>query len=287
MNRITGSHLSILSLFVLSTVLGCGGGASSDVTVTVKPKDSGAAAETAATGTSETTGGTAAAAGGIGNFKGVITYDGTAPVMDLLNSQKDAICFANKDQVKDQSLIVNPENKGIKNVFVYLNKVPKGATVAPAPSEPLLFDQKFCTFVPHTMIVRTGRPIQVVNGDNTNHNTHTYPISPRNPGFNQSVSPNDRKGIPTVFKGAERYPVTVKCDIHAWMTAYILPLDHDFVAVTDANGQFEIKGLPAGDHEFVVWHEKAGNLNKKYKVTILADQPNDQKLSFSADKFEE
>ena len=52
------------------------------------------------------------------------------------------------------------------------------------------------------------------------------------------------------------------------MTAYHLPLDHPFAAVSAADGSFEIKDLPAGKHEFKVWHEAGKMVEKAFQVTI-------------------
>jgi Polysaccharide lyase family 4, domain II len=41
------------------------------------------------------------------------------------------------------------------------------------------------------------------------------------------------------------------------MTAYWLVLDHPYFAVTDKDGNFEIKNVPAGTQKLVVWHEAA------------------------------
>jgi hypothetical protein len=50
-------------------------------------------------------------------------------------------------------------------------------------------------------------------------------------------------------------PMPVVCNIHPWMKGYILSLDHPYVAVTGDDGTFEIKDIPAGQHEFQFWHE--------------------------------
>lgn len=39
------------------------------------------------------------------------------------------------------------------------------------------------------------------------------------------------------------------------MAAWIAVVDHPFFAVTDAGGNFEIKGLPPGTYTIEVWHE--------------------------------
>lgn len=56
--------------------------------------------------------------------------------------------------------------------------------------------------------------------------------------------------------------MTVECNIHPWMKAVWLVIDHPYGATTNANGEFKIEKLPAGDYEFAVWHERAGYLNK-------------------------
>jgi plastocyanin len=171
-----------------------------------------------------------------------------------------AVCSA--EEVPDESLVIGP-NKGIANVFIFLAKAPAGYK-AEVPKEEVTFDQKGCRFLPHTLLVQAGQTVKILSDDPIPHNTHTFPL--RNSGFNQSISPNDRKGVELKYTKAEKLPIEVKCDFHAWMKAYHLILDHPFMAVTDAEGKFEIKNLPAGKHEFVVWHEKKGYLDRKFAV---------------------
>ena len=45
---------------------------------------------------------------------------------------------------------------------------------------------------------------------------------------------------------AEPAPIPVECNIHPWMRAYLVVLDHPFVSVSDDQGNVEIKNLPAG-----------------------------------------
>ena len=86
------------------------------------------------------------------------------------------------------------------------------------------------------------------------------------------------------YNKAESDPLQVKCDIHSWMVSYHLVLDHPFMAVTDANGEFRIDGLPAGQYDFRIWHETGGLLNKGFEATVTGeDEP--VELKFPADKF--
>jgi hypothetical protein len=46
------------------------------------------------------------------------------------------------------------------------------------------------------------------------------------------------------------------------MKCYVLVVDHPFFATTAADGSFEIKGVPPGTQNLVLWQEKAGYLHE-------------------------
>ncbi|MFT5322490.1 MAG: plastocyanin [Planctomycetaceae bacterium] len=223
----------------------------------------------------------AIAADGYGDLTGRIVFDGDVPKL-LPKIKKNATaaklpaCCAIKDTAND-SLVINPKNKGIQHVFVYLKKVSKSAIhpeLAKSKKPEVVFDQKECVFNPHAMVVRTDQTVVVKSDDNVPHNTHTYPIF--NAGQNVIIPPNFRKGLKfPKFTMKEPLPMQVKCDIHAWMQAYWLVVDHPYATVTDPDGRFTIPKLPAGDYEFVVWQERVGYLDKKMKATINADAKTD------------
>jgi len=65
--------------------------------------------------------------------------------------------------------------------------------------------------------------------------------------------------------------VPVKCNQHPWMKAYVAVLSNSFFDVTDSNGSFEIKGLPAGRYTLVAWHEGGSNgFEQTIQVTVTA-----------------
>lgn len=276
------------SAIALLAVAGCGPLHGPQVTVTIKSAEGTAASADAAPSAAAEA---APVEGGYGNLVGTVTYESDPPKMaDIVRggdaSVKDAsVCSAHT--IPDESLVVDPATKGIANVVIYLDKKPANIKpeLAAPPTEPVIFDQKGCRFLPHVLTVRIGQPLLVISDDSIAHNTHTFPL--RNTSFNGVIPPLDRKGIPCTYTKAENTPIEVKCDLHSWMKAYHFPIDHPYVAVTDAQGKFSIKGLPAGKHTFKVWQEKAsgGLLERKLEVTIKPDADTTQDLKYGAAKF--
>jgi hypothetical protein len=81
---------------------------------------------------------------------------------------------------------------------------------------------------------------------------------------------------------ARHIPITVKCDIHPWMSGRIAVLKNPYFAVTDADGNFEIKDAPAGDLRLVMWQEEGGwvvadgaRKSQGKKITIKAGDTTD------------
>lgn len=284
-------HWPLLNLLLISFCLiaGCGYTTPPLVTVTMKSAESTETAsseETTEEGNSGTTTEEPVAEGaGPGSFEGIVLYEGDYTPLPALFEQgaevrdKD-VCVA--VPIPNEKLLVNPDSKGIKNVFVYLDKAPKGAVSAPPPDEQV-FDQSGCVFVPHVMIVRTKKTLLIKSDDTVAHNTHTFPE--RQAAFNQAIPAKERAGVQMTYTSPERKPVQVKCDYHPWMEAYHLPIDHSFAALTDAEGKFKIEGLPPGSYTFRVWHEKGGDLERGLKVTIKAGAPTTQTLKYGASRF--
>jgi plastocyanin len=133
---------------------------------------------------------------------------------------------------------------------------------------------KDCRFEPHVLIAKKGDTIQVTNPDKVGHNA--------NFGFfnNDPVNPTIPAGatVEVKLEQDEPAPIPVACNIHSWMKAQVVVLDHPFAAVSDENGVLEIKGIPAGlDVVFRANHE-----NGSLKEVIVDGKETEWKSS----KFE-
>lgn len=232
---------------------------------------------------------TAVQAADFGTLTGQVVLDGK--MLDLKpvvakgdSSVRDAeVC--SKEEIPDESLVVDPSTKGIANCFIYLRKTPK--TIAPglknATPAKLTFDNQKCRFSPHVLALQSGQPVQTLNSDSVAHNLHTWSL--KNPQLNFLLQPNNTAGVPVSEKEQETVPFKVTCDIHPWMQGYWLVCDHPYFAVTDKDGKFEIKDLPVGENEFRVWQERAGYVEKSLKVTIKAGANELKPIKASASIF--
>lgn len=195
-----------------------------------------------------------------GTVSGTVTYAGTAPAPAKLQVTKDvAIC--GKEGHIDESLVVG-EKKGIKDVVVSIKGVKQGKAMD-ALGDSFVLDQKVCAYKPHVVIVPVNKPLKILNNDGILHNIHTY--GKKNPAKN-IAQPKFKKEITETFTQPEAIPV--KCDVHGWMSAWIIVAEHPYYTVTDADGKFTIADVPAGTYTVEFWQEKLGTQTKQ--VTVAA-----------------
>lgn len=197
--------------------------------------------------------------------KGQVLFpaDKELPKRDPLNVTQDKDHCLSKGNILDESVIVNPKNRGVKNVVVWLrpdDEDPK-AKFAPAQIHPddakrkpaeVTIDQPCCMFVERVTTARPGDTLVVKNSAPVAHNF--FWSSGSNGEYNVTVPKMEKWTMPEKI-AAESPPIQYKCTIHGWMTGYVRVFDHPYYAVTDADGKFEIKNAPAGKFKIVYWHE--------------------------------
>jgi plastocyanin len=197
-----------------------------------------------------------------GTIKGRLVWGGaTVPPMTFEVEKGKAtnnpdVCAKNQSIISHK-LEVDPKTKGIAYGYAYVVR-PKGANpelikdmIARHPNVEI--DQKNCDFVPHSVAILQDQTLTLKSSDPVGHNVRLSGLT--NTGINQTVAPNGKLDVKLV---AERLPMFVKCDIHPWMHGHVMVFDHPFFAVTGADGSFEIKGVPAGSQNVVVWQEMVG-----------------------------
>jgi plastocyanin len=206
---------------------------------------------------------------------GTITFAGTPPNLKPLAMAADPACAKKHSGPVPAEMLVLGSGQTMGNVIVYVSKgIPAGKTY-PAPSTPVVLDQKGCVYVPHAMGIMVGQSYRILNSDGVLHNVHTLPKI--NPSFNRAM-PATVKEATTTFAKPE--PIfQIKCDVHPWMSAYIGVFTHPFFSVTRADGKFSIAGLDAGTYEITAWHERLGT--QTATVTVSGSDSKTQNFKFS------
>lgn len=194
-----------------------------------------------------------------GTVRGRFLWAGAIPQPQPLVIERDAEICGTRG-LADESLLVNENNRGIRNVVIWLESrsaVPIHPELA-VPTAPVKLDNRGCRFEPRVAVLRTGGVLQLVNSDPVAHNAAVY--LKRSTPFNDVIP----QGMPLerTLKKAEQLPARVDCSIHPWMKAWLLVLDHPYAAVSDADGHFELPHVPAGEWTFRVWQERGGYLKQ-------------------------
>ncbi|MFQ5854853.1 MAG: carboxypeptidase regulatory-like domain-containing protein [Anaerolineae bacterium] len=191
-----------------------------------------------------------------GSIAGVVTFSGTPPKVELLTVDEDTdVCGTSQENPK---LIVSAGGE-IRNAVVSIKNITKGKAMAfPAT---VALDQHGCKYTPHVLIGPVGGTLQVVNSDPILHNVHSYTFD------NPSVNRAQPKGSAAITSDLE-FPeiIEIGCDIHGWMSAWLVVAEHPYYAITGDDGAFQLTDVPPGSYEVEVWHEELGTLSQAVTV---------------------
>lgn len=197
---------------------------------------------------------------------GRVVARGDVPEQKLIKPIRDF-----KKPIPDETLVFNTKNRGIANVVIWLRESKDNPLPDKLPVDEKLddgnekneisirfFDGKA---MPRVALVRTNQTLKIQNDDPVMHAPHVSPI------LNQQFQPLIPKNaaFQHKFEKAERVPIACTCPLHPWEKAYIVIKDHPYMAVTDADGKFQITNLPLGSWTFVLWHEKFGYLTRVFQ----------------------
>jgi plastocyanin len=137
----------------------------------------------------------------------------------------------------------------LSRVIVYLASDP--ALDGPPLSEKVSVAQRNKAFVPNFAVVQLGTGVEFPNYDHFDHNV--FSRSKAAPAFDLDRYPYgqsksrvfDKVGVVQVF-----------CNIHPAMRAMIVVTPNRYFTRVDAEGRFEIAGVPAGKYQLTAFHER-------------------------------
>jgi len=143
--------------------------------------------------------------------------------------------------------------KSAENIAVYVDAI--SGKEFPAPVQPALMDQKNLKFVPHVLVVLKGGTVDFLNSDTVGHNVYWPSISGNKKlAHNLGTWPQGQKKS---FQFSDVGVASLLCNVHPEMSGYVVVAPTPYFAVTDKDGNFDIKDVPAGHYNLVTWSEEA------------------------------
>jgi len=210
------------------------------------------------------------AAAGFGSINGSVAFAGKAPEAKELPRKADPICAAKP--MKDNEVIVT--GGMLKDVLV---RIAPGSVKGKfsAPDQSVLVKQEDCMYVPRMQGAVAGQVITIENTDKTMHNVHTYK------GQETILNQGQPAGSPPIKKdnvATEPAVLKFKCDVHPWMSGFVVVTDHPFFQTTGTDGSFKLDKVPAGKYTIEAWHSKYGL--KTATVTVEPNKAAEVKFSY-------
>jgi hypothetical protein len=125
-------------------------------------------------------------------------------------------------------------------------------------------DQIDKTFVPSVLPIVVGTTVDFPNHDEIYHNVFSYSPTKRfDLGRYASEETRsvrfDKPGVVRVF-----------CEIHSFMRAAIVVLPTTHYSVVDEAGTFELRDVPAGQYEVLVWYDGLADLESVRSLSVAA-----------------
>ncbi|MBI5767992.1 MAG: hypothetical protein HZA93_09360 [Verrucomicrobia bacterium] len=167
----------------------------------------------------------------------------------------------------------------VADAVVSLVPLDAPATGLTPPAAPVVVAQDGQEFDPYVTAVVVGTRVNFPNRDKIRHQVYSlsktkpFEIPLYGPGTEQSVT-FDKAGV-----------VALGCNIHDWMSAYIVVLATPHYRKTPADGLARIDGPPPGRYRLDVWHPRLAAETTR-EVTIAPGDPSPQTISVTlkADK---
>ena len=141
--------------------------------------------------------------------------------------------------------------KSAENIAVYVDVIPDKKF--DAPKEHIVIDQRKMAFLPHVVAVQQGTTVDFLNSDPVGHNVYWPSVS-----GNKKLSHNMGtwpKGDRKPFQFNDLGTASLLCNVHPEMSGYVVVVPTPYFAVTDKDGNFEIKNIPAGKYTLKTWSE--------------------------------
>lgn len=161
-----------------------------------------------------------------------------------------ALCLAGPAVAGDVTVDVrDTAGKPVPNAVVMIR--PAGGVPAGKPikvSWPMTMAQQNTQFTPYVLIAPLGSSVSFPNKDKVRHHVYSFSAPKK---FELKLYGKDESRSVTFDKPG---PVSLGCNIHDTMIAYIYVTETPFAMKSGADGAAVVQDVPAGSGQLMVWH---------------------------------
>jgi len=137
-----------------------------------------------------------------------------------------------------------------------------------------MIDQVDKEFIAHVLPIQVGTAIQFPNNDQIRHHVYSFSTAktfeiPLYKGMPASPIVFDKTGL-----------VSIGCNIHDWMSAYIYVVATDIFSLTNTQG-LAVFSLPKGEYSIHYWHQDIDKKKNSAAQVISIKENSKQTISIS------
>ncbi len=218
-----------------------------------------------------------------GTVKGKVTFKGPLPadaVEKIVINKNPEVCGEGYREV----VWIDVKAGALRGAFVFIEGIKEGKRWTEPKEGKFLINQKQCRFVPWAQVIRPGS-ITIRNSDKgVLHNINTREMIGVEKGqivkrtiFN--FGQPDPGEIQQELKVRRSPFVSINCEAHNFMFAFMMTPEHPYAEVVGEDGSFVIKDVPPGSYTVKAWHPTLGL--KETKVTVPAKGTVEANFTFS------
>jgi plastocyanin len=189
--------------------------------------------------------------------------------------------------------VLDKNNKPLADMVVYLQS--EANLSLPLNENIVEVGQFDRSFTPYISVMQLGNKVNFKNKDDITHHIYS-PIGENK--FSYKISAGQSQ-IKSDFEQAGE--VAMGCNIHDWMSGYLLIVDTPIFGKTDKNGQLNLTVQHSGEYKLVVWHPQLDALDNRFyqqvqlsedkaitvkldnKILKISEQKNEEDFDFLSD----
>jgi len=176
----------------------------------------------------------------------------------LLISKANSIAGCNEESINNtcvQVFVNNKNGQELADMVVYLE--PLDGQILEQSSKKIMVGQLGKSFTPYISVSQINSKVSFVNQDDITH--HIYSAGNENK-FSFKIRAGQTNSL-TQFDHASE--VAMGCNIHDWMSGYLLVVNTPYFGKTDKHGQVSFTIAKHGKYRIVVWHPQMQNENSR------------------------